>query len=349
VKIKGQEILFPTTMVGSYPRPNWLRGKVFGEYGESDYIDYAAKEAFTDAVRLCVDDQVRAGLDLICDGQQYYESETGHEYGQVFHFWGHHLKGFTRWGDPIAIELYKKFHAPAVVEAIEWVRPVFAPVAEVTREAAAQRPIKIAVQGPLFLAFACSDRHYGDIKPLALDIARAFNAEFKDLVARGVDAIQIHEPLTYYGEESWYIDVVNTAFEGVNAHRIWHICYGNQGGNPGVGAPRGQDMFPFAFDADVDEIHVETTRRGPGDLDHFKGMPDHLNLGVGVIDVKSLVIEDPEDVAARLLLAADRVPAERIAVSTDCGLLNLKREHAQRKLEALVAGARIARGRLAGA
>jgi 5-methyltetrahydropteroyltriglutamate--homocysteine methyltransferase len=71
-----------------------------------------------------------------------------------------------------------------------------------------------------------------------------------------------------------------------------------------------------------------------------------MNLGVGVIEVKSLVFEDPEEIAARLLLAADRVPADRIAVSTDCGLLNLKREHAQRKIEALVAGTRIARERL---
>jgi 5-methyltetrahydropteroyltriglutamate--homocysteine methyltransferase len=346
VRIDGQDILLPTTMVGSYPRPNWLRGKVFGEFGEPDYLDYATKEAYEDAVRLCVDDQIRAGIDVICDGQQYYESETNHEYGQVFHFWGHHLKGFSRWGDPVAIELYKKFHAPAVVGDIEWVRPIYAPTAQVTQTAAGERPIKIAVQGPLFLAFACTDRHYGDPKTLALAIAEAFNAEFKDLVNRGVQQIQIHEPLTYYGEEPWYIDVLNKAFEGVAAHRIWHICYGNQGGNPGVTDPRGQDMFPFAFDADVDEIHIETMRRGPGDLASMKGLPAHMNLGVGVIDVKSLVIERPDDIADRLLLAAEHVPADRIAVSTDCGMLNLKREHAARKLEALVEGTRIARERL---
>jgi 5-methyltetrahydropteroyltriglutamate--homocysteine methyltransferase len=105
-------------------------------------------------------------------------------------------------------------------------------------------------------------------------------------------------------------------------------------------------MFPFAFDADVDEIHIETMRRGPGDLEHMRALPAHMSLGVGVIDVKSLVIEDPEDIAARLLHAAERVPADRIAVSTDCGLLNLKREHAQRKIEALVAGTNLARERL---
>ena len=75
MQVRDQDILLPTTMVGSYPRPKWLTGKVFGEYDEPDFIDYRTKENFTDAVRLCVDDQRRAGVDVICDGQQYYESE----------------------------------------------------------------------------------------------------------------------------------------------------------------------------------------------------------------------------------------------------------------------------------
>lgn len=348
MRVRDREILLPTTMVGSYPRPTWMEGKVFGEFDEPDYISYRAKEAFEDAVRLCVDDQVRAGIDVICDGQQYFESETTHEYGQIFHFWAHRLKGFKRWGEPIAIELYKKFHAPLVVDDIEWVRPVFAPIAEVTRSAAGDRPIKLAVQGPLFLTFACTDRHYGETKALAMAIARAFNREFKDLVRRGVDWIQIHEPLTYYGEQPWYIEVLNATFEGVDAYKVWHICYGNQGGNPGVEEPRGQDMFPFAFDANVDQIHIETMRRGPEDLRYLEGLPRHMDLGVGVIDVKSLVVERPEAIAERLLEAARYVPAERICVSTDCGMLNLKREQAQRKLAALVEGTRLARERLAG-
>jgi 5-methyltetrahydropteroyltriglutamate--homocysteine methyltransferase len=348
MRVNDKDILLPTTMVGSFPRPHWLHGKVFGEFDEPDYLNYRVKENYEDAVRLCVDDQLRAGLDILCDGQQYFESETNHEYGQVFHFWAHHLKGFKRWGDPIAIDLYKKFHAPAVVDDIEWVRPIYAPTAEVTRFAAEDRPVKIAVQGPLFLAFACTDRHYGDMKSLSMAIAKAFNKEFKDLAARGVDWIQVHEPLTYYGEEPWYIEVLNTAFEGVDAHRVWHICYGNQGGNPGVADNRGQDMFPFAFDADVDQIHIETMRRGPGDLQYLDGLPERMSLGVGVIDVKSLVIETPEAVADRIMEAAEHVPADRICVSTDCGLLNLKREHAQLKIKALVEGTKIARDRLSG-
>ena len=87
-------------------------------------------------------------------------------------------------------------------------------------------------------------------------------------------------------------------------------------------------------------------RRGPGDLQYLKGLPSHINLGVGVIDVKSTVIETPEAVADRTRGGARHVPAERICVSTDCGMLNLKLEHAQLKLGALVDGTRIARERL---
>jgi len=343
VKVGNRQVLFPTTMVGSYPRPDWLRGKIFGERGESDYIDYNTKERFFDAVQVCVDDQVRAGLDVVCDGQQYFESETAHEYGQVFHFWGHHLKGFERWGDPIAIQLYKKFHAPLVTGPIEWERSVYGGVAEALTYAAGERLTKIAAQGPLFLAFCCTDRYYKDMPRLAMDLARAFNAEFKDLAARGVDWIQIHEPLTYYGEDPWFIDVINATFADVKAHRVWHICYGNQGGNPGVQEAKGKEMFPFAFQADVDQIHIETMRRGPGDLEYLKDLPKHMALGVGVVDVKTTVIESPQDVAARLIQAGKVVGPERVCASTDCGLLNLKREHASRKLAAMVEGAEIAR------
>jgi 5-methyltetrahydropteroyltriglutamate--homocysteine methyltransferase len=88
--------------------------------------------------------------------------------------------------------------------------------------------------------------------------------------------------------------------------------------------------------------------RGPGDLEHFKTRPERMSLGVGVINVKTTVIETPEAIADRLVEAAQHVPAERIAVSTDCGLLNLKREHANLKIQALVEGTRIARERLSG-
>jgi 5-methyltetrahydropteroyltriglutamate--homocysteine methyltransferase len=105
-------------------------------------------------------------------------------------------------------------------------------------------------------------------------------------------------------------------------------------------------MFPFAFDADVDQVHIEAGRRGPGDLQYLAGLPERMSLGVGVIDVKSTVIETAESVADLLVTAAQYVPADRICVSTDCGMLNLKREHAQRKLHALVDGTRMARERL---
>jgi methionine synthase II (cobalamin-independent) len=349
MKVRGEEILLPTTMVGSYPRPHWLTGKVFGEFDEPDFIDYLTKEYYEDAVMLCVKEQEDAGLDIVTDGQLYLESETTHEYGQVFHFMAHHLSGFKKFGEPISIELYKKFHAPIVHDKIHWGRPILAPVLEATK-AATKKPVKIACQGPLFLAFCCTDRYYGDIKPLAMDIARAYNEEFKDLTRRGLDLIQIHEPLTFYvealGAQYWFIDVLNAAFDGVKAYKVWHICYGNQGGNPGVSKTQGNIMFPFAYDANVDQIHIELKSRDSDDLKYLKSFPKDKDLGIGAINVKTFVVETPQEVANVVREAMRIVPPERICVSTDCGLLNLKREHARRKLKALVEGTNIVRAEL---
>jgi 5-methyltetrahydropteroyltriglutamate--homocysteine methyltransferase len=348
--INGQEILLPTTMVGSYPRPHWLSGRVFGEFDEPEFIDYLTKEYYEDAVKLCIKEQEDAGLDIVTDGHLYLESETSYEYGQAIHFMAHHFVGMKRFGEPVEIEPYRKFHAPIVYNKVRWNRPILEPVLEAAKSAT-KKPIKIACQGPLFLAFCSTDRYYSDTKSLALDIARAYNEEFKDLTRRGVDLIQINEPLTFYvenlGAKYWFVDVINTAFDGIEAYKVWHICYGNQGGTPGISKTQGNIMFPFAYDANVDQIHIELKSRGLDDLKYLKDYPKDKDLGIGTIDAKTLVAETPEEVANIIRETSKVIPLDRICVSTDCGLLNLKREQARSKLRALVEGTKIVRAEVA--
>lgn len=349
MKLNGKDMLLPTTMVGSYPRPHWLQGRVFGEFDEPEFIDYLTKEYYEDAVKLCIKEQEDAGLDIVTDGHLYLESETSYEYGQAIHFMAHHFVGIKRFGEPVNIEPYRKFHAPIVYDKVRWDRPILEPVLEAAKSAT-KKPIKIACQGPLFLAFCSTDRYYGDVKPLAMDIAHAYNEEFKSLTEKGVDMIQINEPLTFYvknlGAKYWFIDVINTALDGIDAYTVWHICYGNQGGTPGITNTQGNVMFPFAFDADVDQIHIELKSRGLDELKYLKNYPKDKDLGIGTIDAKSLVVETPDEVADIIRETAKIIPAERISVSTDCGLLNLKREQARSKLRALVTGTNIVRDEL---
>jgi 5-methyltetrahydropteroyltriglutamate--homocysteine methyltransferase len=106
-------------------------------------------------------------------------------------------------------------------------------------------------------------------------------------------------------------------------------------------------MFPFAYDANVDQIHIELKSRGLDDLKYLKDYPKDKDLGIGTIDAKTLVAETPEEVANIIRETSKVIPLDRICVSTDCGLLNLKREQARSKLRALVEGTKIVRAEVA--
>ena len=134
---------------------------------------------------------------------------------------------------------------------------MFKPVAEAVREVT-DVPLKInASIGPATLAALSTDRHYGDIKVLSQAVAKAYNAEFRDLERRGVDMIQITEPLTFFEPEDWIIAAINAAFDGVSAYKVVHICYGHEEGQPGILDLKGNRLFPWAFELHCDQIHFQ--------------------------------------------------------------------------------------------
>ena len=239
-------------------------------------------------------------------------------------------------------------YMPTVAGPVRWVRPIAKPIAEAVR-AATPAPFKHNLGwGPVALSDLSTDNHYHDQKALALDLARALNQEMKDLVARGVDLIQLAEPLGFYESEPWMIDAINLAFEGVDAYRVVHICYVLNEGQSAIGEPQAERLLPMLRRLDCEQIHLQQAARDFSELRHLRGWPAEKDLGVGVIDVQRTPAEDPAQIAAWIRARSK---------SSRRALVRLQRlRHGQspqqggrrKKLRAMVHGTRIVRAELTG-
>ena len=352
--IGEHDVLLPTTMVGSWPRPLWMRGGVLREsVHEVDYPDMYQRTLYEDAVRLCVKDQDLAGLDIVTDGNQYFQGETPYDKVQMLlvplRMGG--FRGYGPAGDQPGTEPYFR---PIVADKVRWVRPIFGPVLTALR-LATDKPMKINLNsGPATVSSWCADQYYGDVPALRADVADAFNAELRWLADHGAQFIQVTEQayLSSAGADGWVVDMMNRAARNVSAHLTWHMCYGNGRGSdsayPAVNAGCLKQLFASDTALEWDEIHLETARPGMVELDVLASWTDRerTSLGIGVVEVLNPHVETPEEVARRIRMALGQVPAERLIVSTDCGLYQLPRDLAFRKLKNLVAGTVIVRREL---
>jgi 5-methyltetrahydropteroyltriglutamate--homocysteine methyltransferase len=170
------------------------------------------------------------------------------------------------------------------------------------------------------------------------------NFELRELAREGATHLQIDEP--YYSgfpeDLPWAIRAVNALVDGVSANITLHVCYGNRYGKPSFeGSYR--YLFPQVLEARVQAISLEFARRGEEDLQLFKEFKVPFALGMGVIDVKTHDIESPGLIADRIRRALDVIPAERLVINPDCGLVHLPRDVAFKKLSAMAEGTRMVR------
>lgn len=354
MQVADREILLPTTMVGSWPRPLWLRGGVLAEsVREADYVDMYQRTLYEDAVRLCVKDQDLAGLDLVVDGNQYFQGETPYDKAQMT-FVPLRLAGFRPYGPAGSAPGTEGYFRPVVAEKVAWVRPVFGPVLAAMK-LATDKPIKININsGPATVAGWCEDHYYGDLAALRADIAAAFNAELQWLARHGAEVVQVTEQayLASDGQDEWVVEAMTRAAHDVDTHLVWHMCYGNARGQdsvyPGTNARCLDKLFAAGGPVGWDEIHLETARPGMAEMDVLATWTRDpaARLGIGVVEVLNPHVETPEEVAGRIRMALRHVPAEQLVVSTDCGLYQLPHDLAFRKLQALVAGTRLVRQEL---
>lgn len=354
VKVRNEEVLLPTTIVGSYPRALFLRDKVFPLTGVNspEFPSFETRELYRNAVALAIKDMTDAGLDIVTDGCQHYESTTDYEQGEIFHYYLDRLEGFAPYGDNLTAGNFQDIpvYKPTCNGPIGWRRPIFKPIAEAVLQQT-DKPAKIqAAVGPATMSALITDNHYGDVKALSMDLARALNLELRDMVSRGVEIVQFAEVLTFFDPADWVVEAINTALEGIDAYKVIHICYGQQEGQAGVTDLRGSQLFPWLWDLHCDQIQYEMASHGfhASDIAAIGTIPSDKDFGIGVINGKDLNAESPEWIASGIRKVLDVVPPERLSVYTDCTLTGLKHVVAKRKIQSLVAGTQLVRDELTG-
>jgi 5-methyltetrahydropteroyltriglutamate--homocysteine methyltransferase len=336
-----------TTVVGSYPFPGWLELAALhdAELGPDD-----RKEAVRDAVTVAVGDQVRAGLDVITDGEQ-----TRYDFNLSFYAF---LDGLElereprrRFGPPAHDQrgrhtIVGEFGAPRGLGVVEEFMRL--------REIAPAGPaLKAAVPGPYTLAGRIvPGGGYPDRWAVAEALVPVVREELSRLVDAGCGHVQVDEPsmscYAYREDTARLVDLFNRTVEPVvgRCYLATHLCFGNYKGHA-VGRRRYAPMFPAFLGLGVDELHLEMASRELAELDRIEEIgAAGKDVAVGVVDVKSYYVETPEDVEQRIRECLRYVPAEQLAAAPDCGLSQTARWAARAKLEALVEGARRVRASL---
>ena len=342
MEIRGEEVLLPVSAVSAFPRPHWLQGRVLGSLSEPVYRSHNLRIAYEDACKICAHEQELAGLDILCDGAQYYEWEApGFQLEPIFHFIPENLGGFKPYGPPGEGAKYRPFYQAVVADKITWERPIFESVV-MTMQNATSKPFKVAFLGPAQQSIIVKDEHYGDQVAVARDLAIALNKELKYLVSLGLEAVQLIDVLPPYTTDMWQIEMQNILFDGVDAIKFWHVCYGSVDGQRGTVSP-----FPRSSkESPADVIHLEFTNKNFDELEAFRDFPTDKVLGVGVVDAKNLQVETAEQIEARIRRGLEVVPADRLLVAPDCGLGYFSRTTAYAKLRNMGQAAASVRGTL---
>jgi len=342
-------LLFPTTLVGSYPQPEWLidRKKLAGRFPPR----VRAKElwrvpepllaqAQEDATLLAIRAQEEAGLDIITDGEIRRES-----YSNRF---ATALEGVDI--DNPGAALDRSGHPNPVPRIVGKIRRKHAVEVEDLKflRAHTQKAVKMTVPGPFTMSQQAQNDYYKSEEEAAMDYAAAVNEEIRDLFAAGADIVQIDEPYMQARPEKarrYGLAALNRALQGIEGTTAVHICFG-------YAAvihvrPTGYSFLGELAGCSCRQVSIETAQSNL-DCSVLRTLPGKKII-LGVIDLNDMTIETPDKVAARIRRALPYVKAEDVIVAPDCGMKYLPREVAFGKTRAMVEGARILRAESGGA
>jgi len=341
-------MLFPTTLVGSYPQPEWLidREKLAGRFPPRVRMrelwrlpEPFLAQAQDDATVLAVKAQEDAGLDIVTDGEIRRES-----YSNRF---ATALSGVDL--DNPGTALDRSGHpnpVPRVVGKVRRLRPVqVGDLGFLKRHT--RKTVKITVPGPFTMSQQAQNDFYATEAELALDYAAAVNEEIQDLFAAGADIVQLDEPYMQARPgkaREFGLQALNRALEGVTGRTAVHICFGyaaiiHQ-------RPSGYSFLPELAGCPCRQISVETAQSRL-DCEVLSKLPGK-QIMVGAIDLSDMTVESPETVANRVRCALKYLSPENVIIAPDCGMKYLPREVAFGKMRAMVEAAQILRKEFGG-
>jgi len=335
--------LFPTSLVGSYPQPDWLidRERLAGRFPprvrarelwrvDPAYLDQAQR----DATRLAIADQQEAGLDIITDGEISRES-----YSNAL---ATALDGIDI--DNPGTALDRSGHpnpVPRIVGPIKRRHPVNVTGLDFLRaRAAPAKSVKVTVPGPFTMAQQAQNDHYPSLEAAAYAYAEAVRDEVADLFAAGADIVQLDEPYLQARPEAarqFGVGVINAALDGISGTTAVHLCFGYAAIIHD--RPSGYSFLPELAGCAASQISIETAQSGL-DCSVLAPLSDAgKTIILGVLNLGDPVVEGVDDVAERVRRALPYVPAEQLVLAPDCGMKYLPRDSAFGKLRAMTGAA----------
>ena len=327
-----------TTVVGSYPMPDWLQA-------------LPSEQGLLDATRVVIHLQEQAGIDLVCDGELSRFDVNHPETNGMIEYFVRPMAGMRTAITFDELVAYRSQHGmgfrtrpPAVVEGPVGVGTLDLPLACARARRLASKPFKFTLTGPHMLAKSVIDKHYGNGPDLAMAIGAVLAEQVRHIDA---DVVQLDEANLPGNPDEWpwAATAINHVLDAVKTTTAVHLCFGNYGGQT-IQKGRWENLINYLNALHVDHIVMETAHRPPNELEIFRELRPEIGLGLGVIDIKSTVIETADNIAQSIERATRVLGPGRIRfVHPDCGFWMLKRNIADGKTRALVAGRDLYEGR----
>lgn len=339
----GGKIL-PVTTVGSYAWPGWyylvMAAAERGELGPQDL-----EEAFEDAVEIALQDQLRAGVDILTDGEM-------RRVDFIVSF-PKRLQGIRPLPQGRRLGPDGHDQRPRYVVEGDLIAPQGLGTVEEFRvlKQRTQRPVKIAVPGPHTLAgrLVPDGKIYKTREDVAWALAPIVRSELQALLAAGADLIQLDEPsiACYKANLETFIQIFNSTVADIPCKVAIHLCFGNYRARP-IGLRTYAPLFPALLDAKVDQFVLEFANREMAEADLWRRFPNDRELAAGVVDVKNHFVEPVETIVERIRLLLSHVSPEKLWLVPDCGFSQTPRFMAFQKLCNLVQAAAVVRADLTG-